>query len=31
MGFRGVPSSDLYFDKVEVPAESIVVPAGGFR
>ena len=31
MGFRGVPSSDLYFDQVEVPAENIVVPAGGFR
>jgi butyryl-CoA dehydrogenase len=31
MGFRGVPSSDLHFDQVEVPAENIVVPAGGFR
>ena len=31
MGFRGVPSSDLYFDNVEVPADNVVVPAGGFR
>jgi butyryl-CoA dehydrogenase len=31
MGFRGVPASDLYFDQVEVPAENVIVPAGGFR
>lgn len=31
MGFRGVPSSDLYFDDVIIPAENIVVPAGGFK
>ncbi len=31
MGFRGMPSSDLYFDNVEVPLENIVVPAGGFK
>ncbi len=31
MGFRGVPSSDLYFDDCEVPAENIIVPAGGFK
>lgn len=31
MGFRGVPSSDLYLDNVELPAENIIVPAGGFR
>jgi alkylation response protein AidB-like acyl-CoA dehydrogenase len=31
MGFRGVPSSDLYFDECRVPSENIVVPAGGFR
>jgi alkylation response protein AidB-like acyl-CoA dehydrogenase len=30
MGFRGVPSSDIYLDSVEVPAENIIVPAGGF-
>ncbi len=30
MGFRGVPSSDIYFEDVEVPIENIVVPAGGF-
>jgi alkylation response protein AidB-like acyl-CoA dehydrogenase len=31
MGFRGVPSSDIYFDNATVPADHVVVPAGGFR
>jgi butyryl-CoA dehydrogenase len=31
MGFRGVPSADLFFDDVELPLNNIVVPAGGFR
>jgi butyryl-CoA dehydrogenase len=31
MGFRGVPSADLYFDNCRVPVENIVVPAGGFK
>lgn len=31
MGFRGIPSADLYFDNVEVPAENVVVPAGDFN
>ena len=31
MGFRGVPSCDLYFDNVRVPARNIVVGAGGFK
>ena len=31
MGFRGIPSADLYFDDCAVPLENIVVPAGGFR
>ncbi len=31
MGFRGIPSADLHFDEVRVPADNIVVPAGGFR
>ena len=30
MGFRGVPSADIFFDDVRVPAHHIVVPAGGF-
>jgi len=30
MGFRGVPSADIFFDNVQVPAENIIVPAGGF-
>jgi butyryl-CoA dehydrogenase len=31
MGFRGVPSSDIFFDNAAVPADNVVVPAGGFR
>lgn len=31
MGFRGIPSSDLFLDGVEVPTDNIVVPAGGFK
>jgi alkylation response protein AidB-like acyl-CoA dehydrogenase len=31
MGFRGVPSSDIYFDDCVIPAENVVVPAGGFK
>ncbi len=32
MGFRGVPSADIFFDDVEVPRENLVVPAdGGFQ
>ena len=31
MGFRGIPSSDINFDDCAVPAENIVVPAGGFK
>ncbi len=32
MGFRGIPSADLYFDGVEVPLENLIVPAdGGFQ
>jgi alkylation response protein AidB-like acyl-CoA dehydrogenase len=31
MGFRGVPSCDIYFENAEVAADNVVVPAGGFR
>ncbi len=31
MGFRGVPSSDLFFDNVRVPLRNVVVPEGGFK
>ena len=31
MGFRGVPSADIYFDNTEVSADNIIVPAGGFK
>ena len=31
MGFRGVPSADMFFDGVTVPADNVIVPAGGFR
>ncbi|MEO0365398.1 MAG: acyl-CoA dehydrogenase family protein [Pseudomonadota bacterium] len=30
MGFRGVPSSDIFFDNVKLPKDNIVVGAGGF-
>ncbi len=30
MGFRGVPSADIFLDNVKVPVGNIVVPAGGF-
>jgi alkylation response protein AidB-like acyl-CoA dehydrogenase len=30
MGFRGIPSADIYFDDVTVPEENLVVPAGSF-
>jgi len=31
MGFRGIPSSDLYFDNVELPVDAVIVPEGGFK
>ena len=31
MGFRGIPTADMFFDEVEIPAANIVVPAGGFK
>ncbi|MEU4290917.1 acyl-CoA dehydrogenase family protein [Kribbella sp. NPDC026596] len=31
MGFRGIPSRDIYFDDVLVPAENLLVNAGDFR
>lgn len=30
MGFRGVYSADMFFEDVVVPAENLLVPAGGF-
>ncbi|MCP1336645.1 acyl-CoA dehydrogenase family protein [Futiania mangrovi] len=30
MGFRGIYSADMFFDKVEVPLDHVVVPEGGF-
>lgn len=30
MGFRGIPSADIYFDNVELPLDNLIVPAGGF-
>lgn len=31
MGFRGIPSADMYFDNVAVPIENCLVGAGGFK
>jgi butyryl-CoA dehydrogenase len=31
MGFRGIPSADIYFDDVAVPEENLLIGAGGFR
>jgi alkylation response protein AidB-like acyl-CoA dehydrogenase len=30
MGFRGIHSADIFFDDVTVPADHLVIPAGGF-
>lgn len=30
MGFRGIPSADIFLDEVRVPLENLIVPAGGF-
>lgn len=31
MGFRGIPSADIYLNNVTVSQDNVVVPAGGFR
>lgn len=31
MGFRGIPSADLYFDDVKIPVDNVVIQAGGFK
>ncbi len=31
MGFRGIPSADMYFDECRIPATNMIVGAGGFR
>ena len=30
MGFRGIPSADIFLDEVRVPKDNIIVPKGGF-
>jgi butyryl-CoA dehydrogenase len=30
MGFRGIPSADIYLDEVRVPRDNLIVPKGGF-
>ncbi len=31
MGFRGIPSADIYFDDVRVPEANVLIGPGGFR
>lgn len=31
MGFRGIPSADMFFDGARVPAANLIVGPGGFR
>ncbi len=31
MGFRGIPSADIFLDDVRVPPDHVIVPAGGFK
>lgn len=31
MGFRGIPSADMFFDGVRVPKENLIIEEGGFR
>lgn len=31
MGFRSIPSADMFLDAVRVPKENVVIGAGGFR
>lgn len=31
MGWRGVPSADMFFDDVRVPIENLIVEQGGFK
>ncbi len=30
MGFRGIPSADIFFDNVEIPRDNLILSAGGF-
>ena len=30
MGFRGVPSADIYFDELQITPENVIIEAGGF-
>jgi butyryl-CoA dehydrogenase len=30
MGFRGIATADIFLDQVRVPADHLIVPAGGF-
>ena len=31
LGFRGIPSADIFLDDVRAPLENLIVPAGGFK
>lgn len=31
MGFHGIPSADMFFDRVRVPSANLIIEAGGFN
>lgn len=31
LGFRGIPSADMFFDDVRIPVGDLIIPAGGFN
>ena len=31
MGLRGIPETDVFFEEMEIPADRVVIPPGGFQ
>ncbi|MDJ0683786.1 MAG: acyl-CoA dehydrogenase family protein [Alphaproteobacteria bacterium] len=31
MGLRGIPETEIFFEEMEIPADWVVIPPGGFR